>query len=114
MWWAMMTVTTVGYGDIYLVTVLGKILGSEITIAGVLLLALPSAILATGFIEERQKERESSLIMAPEKKIELLERISRLKEEGNISIDEFETLRRVVLRDYSRNNELTEDKAGES
>lgn len=57
-WWAMMTVTTVGYGDIYPVTPIDQAFGSLITLAGVLLLALPSAILASGFIEERQRDNE--------------------------------------------------------
>lgn len=48
--------TTVGYGDIYPFTPLGKTIGSFITLAGVLLLAIPSAIMAMGFIEERQKD----------------------------------------------------------
>jgi len=53
-----MTVTTVGYGDIYPVTPIDQAFGSLITLAGVLLLALPSAILASGFIEERQRDNE--------------------------------------------------------
>lgn len=60
MWWSVMTVTTVGYGDMVPVTPLGKLIGSLFTVTGVLVLALPSAILATGFIEEREKEKSSN------------------------------------------------------
>jgi len=105
MWWAMMTVTTVGYGDIVPVTPLGMMLGSIITLAGVLLLALPSAILASGFIEEKQKESELSSDKSPENGIELMERLAALKENESISEEEFEALRRVVLREFSGGEE---------
>jgi len=55
MWWGMATLTTVGYGDIYPVTPLGKFLGSLIAILGVGLVALPAGILASGFSEEMAK-----------------------------------------------------------
>lgn len=57
MWWSVMTVTTVGYGDIIPVTPLGKVIAALFTILGVLVLAVPSAILASGFIEERSRDQ---------------------------------------------------------
>ena len=57
MWWAAVTLTTVGYGDVVPVTVLGKVFGLLITIAGVGMVALPAGILASGFSAELQKRR---------------------------------------------------------
>ena len=51
MWWAVSTLTTIGYGDVFPVTSLGKFLGSVIAFLGVGLFALPTAVLATGFSE---------------------------------------------------------------
>ncbi len=52
MWWAVVTLTTVGYGDVTPVTNLGKFFGAMITILGVGLAALPAGILATGLANE--------------------------------------------------------------
>lgn len=59
MWWAIATLTTVGYGDLYPVTPLGKLLGSIIAILGIALFALPTGILGSGFVEELNKERKT-------------------------------------------------------
>ncbi|MEM7552249.1 MAG: ion transporter [Bacteroidota bacterium] len=52
MWWGVATLTTVGYGDIYPVTALGKLLGAFIAILGIGVFALPAGIIATGFESE--------------------------------------------------------------
>lgn len=57
MWWAMATLTTVGYGDVYPVTPTGRFFGSLVAILGVGLFALPAGILSSGFSEELQKRR---------------------------------------------------------
>ncbi len=51
MWWGIATLTTVGYGDVYPITALGKFLGGIISILGIGLFALPTGILASGFSE---------------------------------------------------------------
>ena len=51
MWWAIATLTTVGYGDVYPITPAGKILGSVIAVLGIGLFALPAGIFASGFAE---------------------------------------------------------------
>jgi voltage-gated potassium channel len=60
MWWATATLTTIGYGDIYPITPIGKILGVLISLTGIGIFALPASILASGFIEEMGKKRHSS------------------------------------------------------
>jgi voltage-gated potassium channel len=59
MWWGVITLTTVGYGDVVPVTTFGKFLGSIISLIGIGFFALPAGILASGFSEElSQKERD--------------------------------------------------------
>jgi voltage-gated potassium channel len=56
MWWCVTTLTTVGYGDVFPVTVIGKILTAFIAILGIGMFALPAGILASGFSDEFQKK----------------------------------------------------------
>jgi voltage-gated potassium channel len=51
MWWAVVTITTVGYGDVVPVTTFGRIIAGMTMIAGIFMLALPVGIFATAFIE---------------------------------------------------------------
>ena len=64
LWWALATLTTVGYGDIYPITNLGKILGSIISLLGIGLVAVPTGIISSGFMEivkkKEEKEKTSS------------------------------------------------------
>ena len=64
MWWAIVTLTSVGYGDVTPITSMGKIFGSVIIILGILTVALPSGILAaafTDFTRKSQKKYEDKL-----------------------------------------------------
>ncbi len=56
MWWSIITVTTIGYGDMFPTTPLGQFLGALIGFTGVCVFALPVAILGAGFIEEVDPE----------------------------------------------------------
>ncbi len=61
MWWGVATLTTVGYGDVYPVTPLGKFLGAGIAILGIGMFALPAGIIGASFLEEleeRKKQRD--------------------------------------------------------
>ena len=51
-WWAASTLLTVGYGDIYPVTTLGKVFGIVITFLGVGMVAIPTGIISAGFVEQ--------------------------------------------------------------
>lgn len=57
MWWGVSTMTTVGYGDIYPITSLGKLFGGIVAILGLGTFGLPAGIIAYGFIEEIQNHR---------------------------------------------------------
>ncbi|MBR8827919.1 MAG: ion transporter [Gomphosphaeria aponina SAG 52.96 = DSM 107014] len=57
MWWGIITLTTVGYGDVYPITPLGKILAGGLAFLGIGMFALPAGILASNFSEEIRKQR---------------------------------------------------------
>ncbi len=57
MWWATVTLTSVGYGDVSPVTAVGKIIGAIVCLLGVMAVALPTGILASGFLEEMREQR---------------------------------------------------------
>ncbi len=58
LWWSVITLTTVGYGDVYPVTAVGKFLTSILAFVGVALVALPAGILASGLTEAHQQIKE--------------------------------------------------------
>lgn len=61
MWWAVVTLTTVGYGDVYPITTIGKVLSAMIAFLGVGLFALPAGILSSGMISEIQKRDKKNI-----------------------------------------------------
>jgi voltage-gated potassium channel len=58
MWWGVVTLTTVGYGDVYPITFEGKILGAFAAVLGIGMFALPAGIVASGFAEALQRRRK--------------------------------------------------------
>jgi voltage-gated potassium channel len=55
LWWAIVTLTTTGYGDVIPVTPLARVLGGVVMISGIMVFALWAGILATGFAEETRR-----------------------------------------------------------
>ena len=55
-WWSMSTLLTVGYGDIYPVTTLGRIMAIIIAYLGVGAVAIPTGIISAGFVEQYQRK----------------------------------------------------------
>ena len=93
MWWAMAALTTVGYGDAYPITPIGKIIGSIVTLLGIGMVALPSGILASSFSERMRQRRES-----------MQTQIDQALEDGLITPEEELSLRKLG-RDLGLNEE---------
>lgn len=60
MWWAFVTITTVGYGDIAPITPLGKVIGVATAVLGILMIALPTGVLGAAFVEELNKSKHAA------------------------------------------------------
>ena len=58
LYWAVMTLTTVGYGDSFPITPLGKLFASIVALAGIALVAMPTGIIAAAFSEAMQRRRD--------------------------------------------------------
>ena len=106
MWWAFATLTTVGYGDVTPITVGGKIFGASITVIGVGMVALPTAILASAFSAQlRERARRFSQhvdeaiedgILTPEERAKLFAQVGERFRCRRLSED--------LLRDIARQN----------
>ena len=75
MWWSVSTLLTVGYGDIYPITVIGKLMAICIAFLGVGVVAIPTGIISAGFVEQYTKKQHSDV------------RFSDIKEVGEILVD---------------------------
>ncbi len=64
-WWSVATLTTVGYGDVYPVTSLGKFISGLIALIGIGIIALPTGIISSSFITKIQKEDKVSECTCP-------------------------------------------------
>jgi voltage-gated potassium channel len=61
LWWAVVTLTTVGYGDVYPDTALGRVAAALVALAGVGIVAMPTGILAYAFAEEFRERHEAQM-----------------------------------------------------
>ncbi len=64
LWWAICTLTTVGYGDVYPITVVGRFFASVISLVGIGIIAIPTGIIAAGFNQIISKEQDKDSIEA--------------------------------------------------
>ncbi len=64
-WWSVATLTTVGYGDVYPITGLGKFLSAIIALTGIGFIALPTGIISSAFIEKVKKDKEENWCKCP-------------------------------------------------
>lgn len=66
MWWSIITVTTVGYGDVAPVTPGGRLLAGVIALLGIGIFALPAGILGSGFMEQVNRRRPGATATCPQ------------------------------------------------
>ncbi|PID59471.1 MAG: Ion transport protein [Gammaproteobacteria bacterium] len=101
MWWAVVTLTTVGYGDVTPITALGKVFGALVTITGIGIAALPAGILANGMSTYLARRRE-----------DLRREFRKALEDGLLDEDEereLEKLRRSIGISESDANMIREE-----
>ena len=97
MWWAVITVTTVGYGDVVPITTTGKAIGAVLSLIGVGMVALPAGILASGFSDAVHRRRNR-----------LRSDVHKAREDGTIDNRE-----RQVLESRARSLSLSDEELAE-
>jgi len=107
MWWAMATLTTVGYGDVTPITPMGQVFGGGITLVSIGVVALPAGILASGFTKLMQKNRSTyedkladaladGVVTAGEQ-----DQLEHLRQRLDISMQDAELVYRAFLRNHA-------------
>lgn len=93
MWWAMSTVLTVGYGDMYPVTLGGRVAAILIALLGVCVVAIPTGVISAGFVEyyARLRTDEVKTIFAPD----VCEMLQRQAKARNVSVNTY--MERLIL-----------------
>ena len=116
MWWAVVTLTTVGYGDVTPSTSLGRFLGALITILGVGLAALPAGILANGLANElelrKQKLELKFRLLLQDADIDLIaddEKIDTLRKEVGLTTEQTQDILLQLIRER-KDQELEQEK----
>jgi len=109
MWWALVTLTTVGYGDVVPVTALGKVIAGFVAVIGVCMAALPAGLLASGFSAQflRQNREYAQVVdralsdgeLSPEE----AEALERLRDSMGISVEDADLLLRDAIRELRLN-----------
>lgn len=94
-WWSMSTLLTVGYGDIYPITTLGRVMAICIAYLGVGAVAIPTGIISAGFVEQYQ--RKSSLSNIREADIHEIAEIFVDKRYAGKTIEEMEKAEGVTI-----------------
>lgn len=92
-WWTLNTITTVGYGDIYPITTLGKILSGIIAVLGIGLIAVPTGIISAGFVEYTENSSKKNDLT-----VEELLRYNNLLKQGIISEEEYKLIKNKLIK----------------
>ncbi|MDD1728527.1 MAG: ion transporter [Methanospirillum sp.] len=96
-WWSVITLTTVGYGDTYPITDIGKFLTVIVLLIGIGLISLPTGIIASGFLDEVRKRKECSLSIPENSIADEIRKLYQLKEDGIISEEEYQRMKEKLV-----------------
>ena len=111
-WWSVSTLLTVGYGDIYPITIAGKALGIVISFLGVGMVAIPTGIISAGFVEQYQKLKTAG-DFAEEENIHFIRvRLSKNDKWANNKIMELGLPRDIMIVSVQRGNDTIVPRGG--
>lgn len=111
LWWAIISLTTVGYGDVYPITPLGKLIGAITSVVGVCTVALLTGIVANAFSEQLARKRavfQNAIIRALEDGIitsEETDMLAQMRDEFNLTHQYAEAIFEKALNDYVKKDE---------
>jgi hypothetical protein len=96
-YWSVITLGSVGYGDIYPITTMGRVMAVVMSLLGIALIAIPAGILAASFTDQLRIERQK-----------IAAKIVEMMEDGNIDADEKAELDAHGRRLHITDSELAE------
>lgn len=96
-WWAFITFTTVGYGDIYPITVFGRIIAMALSVLGIAMFAIPTTVISSSLINRLNRESRTGQVATLSQKLLELE---LLLSEERLTDSEYQQLRQKLLDTY--------------
>jgi voltage-gated potassium channel len=109
MWWAMQTVTTVGYGDVTPTHRSGRIIASFVMLEGIAFLAITTAVVTSAFVARAQEVRVAAGL---DEEVEAVESLEAQVAALTRRFDAFETLLRTSSSNAPQHERITHDDAG--
>lgn len=103
-WWAMSTILTVGYGDIYPITIGGKIMAILIALLGVCVVAIPTGVISAGFVEYDNRIRVETILRSDKDGLvnrEVIAALNKNAKRKRMSVNEY--LLFLMMQDAEKN-----------